>query len=294
MQDGKNSNSPGSRPPLRRLRRDRISDERDHRKERRGSGAPGVDHPRLLDEHGAGRGRGVGDHDGRHAAVFQLHVQSDLRLTVHHPARRTGRLAETARAAGEAAGVWCGDGGVVSAAEASAGTLRAELQKKPDALETRDFWNRIAHRESGGSEPTYYSGWITAFCFWDEKGKLLYDVPREVMEALLRKQDNGSQPLDGSAPAGMLDGDEPLLRGKEWYELHALNPDGAVYHRIDSNEVATGYSKVPVLVNDNGVKFMSCMIAGSVGLKYTSRLPYLVPGRHLVPGQPQHTNFAYK
>ncbi|OAG01023.1 uncharacterized protein CC84DRAFT_1168214 [Paraphaeosphaeria sporulosa] len=37
--------------------------------------------------------------------------------------------------------------------------------------ETLDFWGRIAHRTFGGSGPTYLSGWITAFCFWDADGK---------------------------------------------------------------------------------------------------------------------------
>jgi len=33
-----------------------------------------------------------------------------------------------------------------------------------------DFWGRVCHY-SGGSGPTYLSGWITAFCVWNNEGK---------------------------------------------------------------------------------------------------------------------------
>lgn len=41
----------------------------------------------------------------------------------------------------------------------------------PSSTETLDFWNTIVHRTSLGSGTAYLSGWLTAFCFWDEKGK---------------------------------------------------------------------------------------------------------------------------
>lgn len=37
-----------------------------------------------------------------------------------------------------------------------------------------EFWTKIADRQGNGSGPSYLSGWITAFCFWDSEGKLLY------------------------------------------------------------------------------------------------------------------------
>ena len=47
----------------------------------------------------------------------------------------------------------------------------------PGAEEVLDFWQRIVHYYNMGSGSTYLSGWITAFCFWDEDAKLMYSDP---------------------------------------------------------------------------------------------------------------------
>lgn len=39
------------------------------------------------------------------------------------------------------------------------------------------FWQRIANVHVGGSGPTWLSGWITAFCFFDSEGKMMYSEP---------------------------------------------------------------------------------------------------------------------
>ncbi|MCJ1404574.1 hypothetical protein MMC11_007800, partial [Xylographa trunciseda] len=92
----------------------------------------------------------------------------------------------------------------------------------PRSADVREFWNKIAHYEGGGSGPRYYSGWITAFCFWNDKGKLLY---------------------------------------------HSSSP---FTPPIDTVEVPPGYASIPVKIDDNGHVFMSRMISGSVGIKYSS------------------------
>ncbi|PVF95613.1 hypothetical protein CPB86DRAFT_817054 [Serendipita vermifera] len=42
-----------------------------------------------------------------------------------------------------------------------------EEGKTPDP----DFWGKICHYHRGGSGPSYISGWISAFCVWNGKGK---------------------------------------------------------------------------------------------------------------------------
>ena len=103
---------------------------------------------------------------------------------------------------------------------------------EPASEDTINFWQRIAHYQRGGSGPSYYSGWITAFCFWDEDGKSLHTIHSRYGET--------------------------------------LRLDGVTYHRVDSEEVPPGYSSVPVTVNDNGDLFDAMMVAGSVGINCTS------------------------
>ncbi|KAI0395130.1 hypothetical protein F5Y17DRAFT_425324 [Xylariaceae sp. FL0594] len=43
----------------------------------------------------------------------------------------------------------------------------------PGSPEVEQFWSKIAHKESNGSGPVYLSGWLTAFCFWDAKGRVM-------------------------------------------------------------------------------------------------------------------------
>jgi len=42
-----------------------------------------------------------------------------------------------------------------------------------DSAENRDFWNRVVHWKARDCGPSYLSGWITAFCAFDDKGKWL-------------------------------------------------------------------------------------------------------------------------
>ena len=113
---------------------------------------------------------------------------------------------------------------------------------EPASEDTISFWQRIAHYQSGGSGPSYYSGWITAFCFWNQDGKALHRIP--------------SRYRDGET----------------------LRLDGVAYHRIESDEVPPGYSSVPVTVDDNGDLFDAMMVAGSVGISYASSGDELADG----------------
>ncbi|GJJ78993.1 hypothetical protein EMPS_11352 [Entomortierella parvispora] len=100
----------------------------------------------------------------------------------------------------------------------------------PEAKATKDFWQKIAHHKSGGSGPSYLSGWITAFCFFDNDGVSLYRPP-------------------SASKAG------------------TLTLDGVAFHRVDTNDIPSGFAEVPVLLNDNGEIFNTVMMAGLLGMR---------------------------
>jgi hypothetical protein len=110
---------------------------------------------------------------------------------------------------------------------------------EPDSPEVVSFWNHIAHFEDGGSGPAYLSGWLTAFCFWDSDGKMLY------------------QPPDVIAP------------GNYWANRVGCDLDGTLYHVVDDSGIPAGYMGVPVKVIDD-IEYKCRMVAGSVGIRCAS------------------------
>jgi hypothetical protein len=109
----------------------------------------------------------------------------------------------------------------------------------------KDFWSKIAHR-TGGSGPHFLSGWITAFCFWNEDGKSLYH----------RYDTNGPQ-----RPVSL----QAFKSRQAGCEL-----DNVLYHRVDTADIPSGFASVPVVVDDNGVLYDTKMVAGSFGMQVTS------------------------
>ncbi|MCJ1464394.1 hypothetical protein MMC07_003007 [Pseudocyphellaria aurata] len=103
---------------------------------------------------------------------------------------------------------------------------------EPETEETKDFWQTIVHHQGGGSGPSYYHGWITAFCFWNTSGKAVGPRPKTP---------------------------HTKVKVSSSFEL-----DGVPYHRIDSKEVPPGFVSVPVKVDDNGTEYKTTMVAGSV------------------------------
>lgn len=90
--------------------------------------------------------------------------------------------------------------------------------EEPGGDDVAEFWKTICDFH-GGSGIAYYTGWITAFCFWDTKGR------RQITE---RKS------------------------------------------RVDANDIPSGFTKVPVAINDNGEEIKAEMLAGSVGIRCSS------------------------
>lgn len=111
----------------------------------------------------------------------------------------------------------------------------------PESPGVKDFWSKIAH-QTGDSGTYHLSGWITAFCFWDDEGRSLYEGCAQPPVS--------SEPFEGRAA---------------WYEL-----DGVFYHRVDTDDIPSGTASVLVMVDDNGVVYHTRVVAGSADIQATS------------------------
>ncbi|THU79766.1 hypothetical protein K435DRAFT_875095 [Dendrothele bispora CBS 962.96] len=89
-----------------------------------------------------------------------------------------------------------------------------------------------------GSGPTYLSGWITAFCAWNEDGQWI-----------------------GNKPGKELSENEYAME---------LSLDGTRYHWLDSSKIPAGYASVDVKLDDNGEIFNTIMVSGLVGMRVFS------------------------
>ena len=115
--------------------------------------------------------------------------------------------------------------------------------ENPASVDIIDFWSRIVSVHRHGSGSRSYSGWITAFCFWNNQGGLIY------------------KPEQNS-----------------YVNAPQLSLDGVIYNVVKSNAVPSGWSKVPVKINDNGYELEAVMIAGSVGINCSSTGTKLADG----------------
>ena len=90
----------------------------------------------------------------------------------------------------------------------------------------------------GSGEPEL-SGWLTAFCFWDSTGKSLYN----------RWWSNRREGR----------------KGRVGCEL-----EGVKFRRVGINELPSGSSSAPVLVDDSGKMYDTMMVAGSIGVQVSA------------------------
>lgn len=103
----------------------------------------------------------------------------------------------------------------------------------PASPEITDFWTRIINR-LGGCGIGEISGWLTAFCLWDEDGQLLYNPAPA--ESVTQFSNYGST--------------------SRWVVLDkGLCLDGQTYGRFDMGSLPRGYATVPIKCNDNGCQF---------------------------------------
>lgn len=106
----------------------------------------------------------------------------------------------------------------------------------PESDDVRSFWGKIFTTITNGSGPIHWSGWLTAFMFWDKDG----------------------QPVQKKATPSVHNKHEQLV-------LHGLK------YPIIPNEMPPGFCTVPVkIVLSDRSEIQAEMLAGSVGIQASS------------------------
>ncbi|KAM0251650.1 hypothetical protein ACHAQJ_008110 [Trichoderma viride] len=122
----------------------------------------------------------------------------------------------------------------------------------PDDQATKDFWMKAVHQagqEASGRGVDSLSGWITAFCFWDDQGRR---ITQYTDEQLQRYSFDESQ--------------EYLKHRKR------LVIDGVFFPIIRIKDIPQGVVEVPVKVVDFStmIRYDTTIIAGSMGMTATA------------------------
>lgn len=117
----------------------------------------------------------------------------------------------------------------------------------PNAPATRDFWQKICHHSGGGSGPSYLSGWLTAFAFWDADGVMQYKAGSNPPPWVTEFQDQ----MGNTTPILVL--------------------DGVRYHRVELDDIPIGFVATPLKIEDpSGTLYNARILAGSIGMRVTS------------------------
>ncbi|KAF7314838.1 hypothetical protein MKEN_00958300 [Mycena kentingensis (nom. inval.)] len=131
--------------------------------------------------------------------------------------------------------------------------------EEPDSDATRAFWGQPAHFQSGGSGPSTYTGWLTAFCVFDEHGRWQGSKLKDTVEV-------------GVSP--------DTMSAKEFFTIYLehhttrgpLILDDTSYFALDAQKIPPCYAHVDVLlVNlDTGEEWETAMIAGVIATEELS------------------------
>ncbi|KAK4176044.1 hypothetical protein QBC36DRAFT_387787 [Triangularia setosa] len=112
---------------------------------------------------------------------------------------------------------------------------------RPDDADVRRFWTNAVHEQTGGGNSsgriTTLSGWLTAFCWWDEDGKRIWDISDDHL-------------------------DEVLGPGQKRLVL-----DGIQFPVMNRDKVPPCLVKVPVTLYQEGRVDKAVMLAGSMGMQ---------------------------
>jgi hypothetical protein len=110
-----------------------------------------------------------------------------------------------------------------------------------------DFWDCIAHHHGGGSGPSYLSGWITVFSFFNEDGKVAATP--------------GSRMRKPRYNMGRTQAEVDRIREAQRKHREITSH----WPVIDTNKLNHNVASCPVKIDDNGVTYKSRLFVGQMG-----------------------------
>jgi hypothetical protein len=128
---------------------------------------------------------------------------------------------------------------------------------EPDSPVVKDFWLRVAHeagREGSGQGIRTLSGWITAFAFWKEDGKMVYNYTDDEVRRRMARWDSE-------------------------FDRKRLVLDGVSYPLIRPSSIPLGVVTLPMTIGDKGADIAryTTVLAGSVGMSLSDNRSTVAP-----------------
>ncbi|KAJ7157694.1 hypothetical protein C8R43DRAFT_883040 [Mycena crocata] len=132
----------------------------------------------------------------------------------------------------------------------------------PNAQSNVDFWQKVTHSEGGGSGGDFYSGWITAFSVWSDRGAWLGPTLKSV-STLPESANYVPESLSAAHFWRTYGGNVP-------YNAGGLSLDGTRFHEVDKDKIPVCYAEVDVLLLSDAGPTDCVMAAGVVGTRVSS------------------------
>ncbi|KAF7296842.1 hypothetical protein MIND_00915500 [Mycena indigotica] len=132
----------------------------------------------------------------------------------------------------------------------------------PYSPEIQAFWGKVAHFEQGGSGPDTYTGWIAAFCVWDQHGKWVGPWLKS------------SEQVIWTTPPYMLSAKDFWKQYLTYPDpgMYSLQLDDSNYHQVGADAIPPAYADVDVTLTDQnaGTITKALITAGMVGMEVCS------------------------
>jgi hypothetical protein len=130
----------------------------------------------------------------------------------------------------------------------------ASFTEGPNGKDIVNFWSRMVNRDNDSGSDVL-NGWLTAFCYWDEKGNCLARVPHT-------------------------DEPDPRFESPNYPPSHTMvlwKLLGLRYHDVEYGEVPAGFVSVPVLYRAPDFEEIPCkLLAGFVGFEEIAHAAHAV------------------